>query len=142
MKRLHNPFYIGQVRGCAVRFFRAPNDVVALPWHACADLTAAAALPDDLRTVFLNMTKSGQWQDSVRTVATDAGDVLIAPHFVAQGAMGAFQQHGLTDESFEDDWCITAAEAACKMQEGMSAEEKLKNIIMMGRQHLGREDDL
>ncbi|MBV1837173.1 hypothetical protein [Acetobacter estunensis] len=136
------PLYTGQVNGRAIRFFRAPNGVLAFPWHACADLVSAAALPEDAQEVFLSMTASGQFQDDVRTIQTSAGAVLIAPHFVAQGAIRAFQRLGLVRQDFEDAYCMALTGACDVLHEGMTPEERFQNLISMGRYHLGREDDV
>lgn len=136
------PIYTGQVNGRAVRFFRAPNGVVTLPWHSCADLVSAAALPEDGQEVFLNMTATGPWQDDVRNIETSAGRVLIAPHFVAQGAIGAFRQFGFVRDDFEDAYCMALSGACQVLQKGMTPKERFQHIIMMGRHVLGREDDV
>ncbi|NVN09740.1 hypothetical protein [Nguyenibacter vanlangensis] len=144
MNELHNPIYTGQLRGHAIRFFAAPNGVVALPWHSCADLASAAGLPADAQDVFLQMTRSGSFQDSVRMVRTDAGEVLIAPHFVAQGTIGAFKQCGFlpADDAFENEFYRAGIGAAKVLQAGMSPEERFANIIALGRQHLGADDPI
>ncbi len=143
MRPLHNPIYIGQLRGRAIRFFTAPNGVVALPWHSCADLVSAAGLPADAQATFLRMTRSGPFQDSIRMVSTDAGEALIAPHFVAQGTIGAFRQCGFLpdDGAFENEFYRAGIGATKVLQMGMSPEERFRNLIQMGRQSLGQEDE-
>ncbi|GAN55461.1 hypothetical protein [Tanticharoenia sakaeratensis] len=140
---LHNPIYTGQVNGRAVRFFRAPNGVVALPWHSVADLVSAAGLPLDAQRVFIDATRSGPFQDAVRTVNTDAGKCLIAPHFVAQGTIGAFKKTGFLpdNDEFDTAFCLAGCEAANVLHEGLSPAERMRAVIQMGRNHLGLEDE-
>lgn len=135
------PLYIGQVNGRPVRFYRAPNGVIALPWHSMTDLVSATGMPSEAQIVFLDMTSTGQWQDDVRTVQTDTGPLLIAPHWMAQGAIGAFEQNGMAPAGFDEAYSLALTEACCVLQDGMTPEEKITNIIKMGRHHLGREDD-
>jgi len=139
-----DPIHVGQVRGVAVRFFKAPNDAVALPWHAFSDLLSAAGLSRHDRRTFLSMVQSGPFQDDVRTVKTSAGPVMIAPHFVFQGTIGALKQVGLMpkDDDFESEFCMAGVSACEVLHAGLSPGERFERIITMGRRHLGREDEV
>lgn len=93
-KPLAHPIHTGTVNGSPVRFFRGPDARPDMPWHALGDLTRALELPRALRRHLLQMTQRA-WAGTLRTVATAEGVTILAPHFVAQGLIGAaVEAHG------------------------------------------------
>ena len=63
------------------------------------------------------MLIGGPFKGDVRTVATASGIITIAPHFAAQGLIGAAVEAGLASASFEDRY-TAAAIAAFKVMTG------------------------
>ena len=101
MSALASPAYTGTVNDKPLRFFKAPLQGAQLPWHAAADLHHCLSLPRDLRRHFRQSLRSSEWKDDVRTIATHDGIVTIAPHFMAQGLIGAMQEAGRADARTE-----------------------------------------
>ena len=85
---IHTPVHVGVVAGKPLRFFRSPKPGPQMPWHAHDDLLSCLDLPDDLKLDFRRRLV-GPWKADVRTVAVAEGVVTIAPHFIAQGLIGA-----------------------------------------------------
>jgi hypothetical protein len=98
---LVEPVYTGTLDGKPLRFFKAPLAGPHLPWHAMDDLHVCLALPRSLRRHFRQQLQSSQWAKDVRTVATSAGIATIAPHWVAQGLIGAVIEIGHTPAATE-----------------------------------------
>lgn len=86
--RLTSPLHVGVVNGRDVRFFKGPSNGPEMPWHSVEDLYQALGLPRSLRRELLRKTQE-HWGKELRTVATANGPVVVAPHFVAQGLIGA-----------------------------------------------------
>lgn len=87
------PLHTGLVAGHPVRFFRGPASGPDMPWHALEDLYRALGLPRSLRRHMRQMTQR-RWGTELRTIATGDEVVVIAPHFVAQGLVGAASEAG------------------------------------------------
>jgi hypothetical protein len=87
------PLHVATVCGKPFRFFRGPGDAPDMPWHAHDDLLAALALPRSLRRE-LRSKMLKNFGPQCRTVEVDGEPVLIAPHYVAQGLVGAAQEAG------------------------------------------------
>lgn len=92
--------HVAEINGKPVRFFRSPGQGADFPWHAADDLFHALAFPRPVRREFQRRLKSDHGDD-VRTVATADGIVTIAPHYMAQGAIGAGIDIGCTPPSAE-----------------------------------------
>lgn len=101
MRTLLAPAYTGTLNDKPLRFFKAPLQGAQFPWHAAEDLHACLSMPRSLRRHFQQRLKSSEWKDDVRTVATADGIVTIAPHFIAQGLIGAMQDVGHADARTE-----------------------------------------
>ena len=63
------------------------------------------------------MLIGGPFKGDVRTVATASGIATIAPHFAAQGLIGAAIEAGMASTAFEDQY-TAAAIAAFKFMTG------------------------
>lgn len=87
------PLHVATVCGKPFRFFRGPGDAPDMPWHAHDDLLAALALPRPLRRE-LRAKMLKNFGPQCRTVEVDGEPVLIAPHYVAQGLVGAAREAG------------------------------------------------
>jgi hypothetical protein len=86
------PLHIAVLSGHPLRFFRTPlaDGLPDLPWHAVDDLQRCLALNRHGRKIFLALLRSNKrWNGIVRNVATADELVTVAPHFMAQGTIGA-----------------------------------------------------
>lgn len=89
------PTFTGDLLGKPLRFFKAPRLGIRLPWHAIDDLHRCLSLPRDLCRHYRQQLQRDHSHD-VETVATDGGIEIIAPHWMAQGVIQAFEETGLT----------------------------------------------
>lgn len=129
MKPLLRPAFVGRLNDKPLRFFKAPLPGPHLPWHAAEDLHQCLALPRDLRRHFQQRLKSSEWKDHVRTVAIAEGIVTIAPHFVAQGLIGAMQDVGRADARVEARYAMQAKEAWDAIYPGGNFAEALSLLV-------------
>ena len=111
------PIHTAALGNSTLRFFRSPLAGPDLPWHVHDDLAACLGLPRDARRQFRQKLIGGPFKGDIRVVAAADGIVTIAPHFVAQGLIGASMQIGLASPALEDRYSA-AAIAAFKMMTG------------------------
>ena len=109
------PIHVASVGAGTLRFFKSPS-APDIPWPprrpgACLGLTR------DARRQFRQKLIGGPFKADIRTVATASGIVTIAPHFAAQGLIGAAIEAGLASAAFEDRY-TAAAIAAFKVMTG------------------------
>ncbi len=95
--------HTGEVNGRPVRFFRSPREGADFPWHVADDLFHALTFPRAVRREFQRRLKADH-KDDVRTVATPDGIVTIAPHYMAQGAIGAAVEIGCAPALVEGEY--------------------------------------
>lgn len=136
------PLHTALINCHPVRFFHAPNAVTALPWHVLADLTAATGMPAYAQSVFLTMTRKGPFQDDIRTIMTGLGSILIGPHWIAQGTIGALIQAGFVSSDFEEAYYQALVAACAELHKDLPASKRWESLIAMGRHHLGSDDPL
>ena len=129
MSALVTSAYTGTLNGKPLRFFKAPLPGPHLPWHAAEDLHQCLALPRGLRRHFQQRLKSSEWTDDVRTVATADGIVTIAPHFIAQGLIGAMQDVGRADARTEIRYASQAKEAWDLIYPGASFADAISLLV-------------
>lgn len=103
MSSLTPILHSGVVNGKPLRFVPSPLTGPDFPWHVADDLFAALAFPRAVRREFSRKLKAEHAKD-VKTVATAAGIVTIAPHFMAQGAIGAAVDIGCAPRSVEGEY--------------------------------------
>ena len=112
------PLHVGTVGGQPLRFFKTPlNDGRPdLVWHAVDDLQCCLGLNRAGRKFFLHVLRSTrEWGAIIQTVATADGVITIAPHFVAQGLIGAMVEEGMARASIEPEYGRASAEAQKKL---------------------------
>jgi hypothetical protein len=82
------------IRGHELRFYRTPNKDGRpdLPWHSVDDLCRALGLNRELRRRMKSYFYEGPFEASFRTIKTADGLVVIAPHYAAQGFIGAMKE--------------------------------------------------
>ena len=96
-----------------MRFFKTPNDDGRpdLPWHSVDDLHRALGLNRSARKFFLHKLRNDWEWDVARTIATDSGLIIIAPHFVAQGSISAMVETGMASPKAATDYTVAGTEA-------------------------------
>jgi hypothetical protein len=99
-----SPIHVAPLGCSTLRFFKSPATSPDLPWHVHTDLAACLDLPRPVRREFHRMLMNGPFKPDVRTVATDSGIVTIAPHFAAQGMIGASLEVGRVKPAFEMEY--------------------------------------
>ncbi|GJD36588.1 hypothetical protein [Methylobacterium aerolatum] len=123
------PSYTGTLNNKPLRFFMAPLPGPHLPWHAPEDLQHCLDLPRDLRRDFQRKLRSSEWKDDIRTVATSDGIVTIAPHFMAQGLIGAMQDVGRADAKTEVRYASECKKAWDLIYPGRDFSEAISLLI-------------
>jgi len=103
------PIHTGTIGAAPVRFFKAPLPLPHLPWHCHDDLLRALGLPRPLRR-HMQQVLQKHWGHDLKTVATSDGVVTIAPHYAAQGLLGAAVDVGV-GANLEMEYARQAAEA-------------------------------
>ena len=121
---LISPIHTATINGHPLRFFKGPAAGPDLPWHAMDDLYRAMALSLALRRHMLQMTQR-RWGGDLRTVATADGPVVIAPHFVAQGMIGAAVETMGVPASFEGEYTRAGVEAMKKLTGDLPPQTKV-----------------
>jgi hypothetical protein len=122
----------GQIDGKEVRFFRSPSSAPDFPWHATDDLHVALGFPRDLRRQFAQKLRAG-WAKDVRTVATSSGLVTIAPHFMAQGMIGAAEEVGCGPYTASTDYARAVAGAMKLLAGDLHGQAFLDFILAAAR---------
>lgn len=142
------------VRGAALRFFASPPYLEKgepdHAWHSYYDLAQALELSHDMSRHFLRLLQAAHGK-SIRTVSTPDGIVVICPHFMAQGLMGAVadmrkmlpaaqkskviprKERKLVEAAYSRGAVIALA----KMTPNMPPEERLKMVINRVREDNG-----
>lgn len=118
------PLYTGTVNGHPVRFYRKPTGALELPWHAADDLYRALGLNREARREILRVTQKS-WAGELRTIATTDGVVTIAPHYAAQGIIGAVIETGGAPASVKTEYAMAGGEALKVMQGDLPPEAAL-----------------
>lgn len=127
---LQSPIHTGEVNGKPLRFFRSPKPGPQMPWHVHDDLVTCLGLPRDLRRYFMRKMVN-HWKDDIVTVATKDGIVTIAPHYVAQGLIGAVQDAKMAAlyEGIERDYTREGAKALSVLTRFMGPEESVQYLV-------------
>ncbi|KXJ55844.1 MAG: hypothetical protein AXW12_09535 [Thalassospira sp. Nap_22] len=96
------PIFIGTVNGKPVRFFKTPltDGKPDFPWHSVDDLQKAAGFDRQTRRHFL---RSMQQKDR-KSIATPDGIVVVAPHYMAQGLVGAAIELGVSPGAADNEY--------------------------------------
>lgn len=102
------------IAGVRVRFFKPQAGSPDFPWHVADDLFAALRFPRPVRRHFQQRLRA-EHASSIRTVATSEGIVTLAPHFMAQGAIGAGEEIGCAPYDAELDYARAGAAALTKL---------------------------
>ncbi len=106
------------VAGVRVRYFRPQAGTPDFPWHVADDLFAALRFPRPVRQHLQRSLRSDHGS-TIRTVATSEGIVTLAPHFMAQGAIGAGVDIGCAPYDAETDYAKAGAAALTKLADSL-----------------------
>lgn len=123
-----SPLHTAGLGKSTLRFFRSPNVGADFPFHCHDDLVACLGLPRELRRFFKRKI-AADWKADIRTIATPDGIVTIAPHFMAQGLIGAAIDTRSAPSSFDEDYAKAAADALKIVTTGWSADETVAYLI-------------
>jgi hypothetical protein len=116
------PLHTAALGRSTLRFFRSPLQGADFPYHAHDDLLVCLGLPRELRRFFKKKLVN-DWKDNIKTIATVNSIVTIAPHYVAQGLIGAAIETGHVSTRFADHYAVAAAEALKAITVGWSPDE-------------------
>lgn len=94
------PIHTATISGHEVRFFESPKACPDLPWHSVDDLFKVCIPSRHDRRFYLRSIQR-DWGKDIVTIATPTGPVTIAPHFAAQGLLGAMTEVGRIGEEVE-----------------------------------------
>ena len=118
--------HTAMINGRPLRFFKSLNPGPHMPWHSQDDLFKCLGIPKSARTVFRKMTaEHEEWARQVRIVNTENGLVTIAPHFMAQGIIGAMAQSEFAawdEELVTNDYTLGASRAMDVLTDGLAPE--------------------
>jgi hypothetical protein len=128
------PIHVGTITEVPVRFFKAPTQVPNLPWHAHDDLLRAIGLPRALRRHFQQMVQKAFGKD-LKTIAATDGLVTIAPHYAAQGLLGAAADVGMAHD-YETLYALQAADALKKLAGDLPLQAHLEFCLEAARNTL------
>lgn len=122
------------VASVRVRFFRPQAGTPDFPWHVADDLFAALRFPQPVRLHFQQSLRSDHGS-TIRTVATSEGIVTLAPHFMAQGAIGAGVDIGCAPYQAEIDYAKAGAAALTKLTDllGLDGMESIQYACAAAR---------
>lgn len=90
---ISTPIHIATVNGKPLRFFRSPVKDPDMPWFAIKDMLECFGLAH-VGGIIMSSLKNSEWGGDVRPAATTDGLVEIAPHYMAQGFLGAMEKVG------------------------------------------------
>lgn len=138
MSAILTPAYMGTLNDKPLRFFKSPLPGPHLPWHAPEDLHRCLDLPRDLRRDFQRKLHSSEWKGDIRTVATADGIVMIAPHFMAQGLIGAMHDAGRADAKAEFRYASEARKAWDLIYPGRDFGEAVSLLVAAFHNQGGR----
>jgi hypothetical protein len=135
---LRSPITIATINGVSVRFFRSPQQGYDFPWSCFTDLMEAAKLKEEHQLFFLRMVRNTHGNDT-RVVPTSRGPVVLAPHFMAQGAIHAMEELGFVSSKFEDEYCHGLAEAVSAVVAHLPPVARFDAAIAMAQRQVGAE---
>lgn len=137
-KRLHSPVHVGTINGHLVRFFKATSGRPEMPWHVFEDLAKAVGFEPDLRRQFLQVTQA-EYKGEMQTLATSGGLVVIAPHYVAQGTVGAAIALRQCPERAEIEYAKEGAQALGAIMANVPPDRFMAFLEQAYRNTSGRE---
>jgi hypothetical protein len=121
MTILTAPIYAGLINGRSVRFFRSPNERPEMPWHVFDDLMQALELPRHFRRNYLQRVQR-DFKHGLQSIATPEGILIIAPHWMAQGLVGASIDVGKHTESLREEYGEECGKALITLTQHMPGQ--------------------
>ncbi len=125
------PIHTGTVNGQPVRFFKTPLDDGRpdFPWHATDDLMKACGLKQPAEREFFLRSTRKDWGGSVRTVATSSGPVTLAPHYMAQGLLGAMVHVRRVKKKAETEYALAATAAMDALTGDLGVQASIGYVV-------------
>jgi hypothetical protein len=129
MSALQEPVYTGTLNDKPLRFFKTPRiGGPELPWHSFDDLLVCCGWPRDMRREF-RAQLHGEWKSSVATVAPGGAPITIAPHWMAQGIIGAAIERGRLKPPAEIVYARQAVKAWNAIGGSGTTEEQIASLV-------------
>jgi hypothetical protein len=129
-----SPIYTATVNGSRLRFFKSPLQGHDFPWHSFMDLMEAAKLKEEHQLFFLRMVRGAHGEDT-RVVPTSEGPVVIAPHYMAQGAIHATEELGFVSPKLENEYCLGMTGAVEAVLKHLPDQARFDAIFQMAKRH-------
>ena len=128
-----NPLYTAEINGHRLRFFKNPDGTQDMPWHAFYDLLMITNHSNREAKQMLAATRGGPFKAKVRTIATSEGPVVIAPHWAAQGMIGAMLEIGRITPDIEAAYIKAGAHVIGLMVAHLPPVLRAETAISMAR---------
>jgi hypothetical protein len=138
MSNIVTPIHTGLINDVDVRFFKCPKSAAELPWHAVDDLFRACLPSRHDRRVYLRSIQK-DWGADLLTVATSAGPVTIAPHFAAQGLIGAMIKVRVIKPEIEAAYCKEGVKALQALMGDLPPRARFEFAMMAAKNSLGAQ---
>ena len=130
------PIHTATISGHEVRFFESPKGQPDLPWHAVDDLFKDCIPSRHDRRFYLRSIQR-DWGIDIVTVATPTGPVTIAPHFAAQGLLGAMIEVGRISEEVERAYVDAGIAALDALTNRLPAEARVDFVLRAAKNSQG-----
>ena len=127
------PLYTAEINGHPLRFFKNPDGTQDMPWHAFYDLLMLTNHSSREAQQMLAASRVGPFKAKIRTIATSEGPVVIAPHWAAQGMIGAMLEVGRISQDVETAYCKAGAHVIGLMVEHLPPSMRAEAAIRMAR---------
>ncbi|WP_158811086.1 hypothetical protein, partial [Beijerinckia sp. L45] len=115
------PAHVAEINGKPLRFFGSADDRPELPRHSLDDLMVVCGFDRGDRRHFMRATQKA-YGHCLRVVTTWTGPVTTAPHFVAQGLIGAAVDVGRTGNDTYEKYTRAGIDALNAITKGVPHE--------------------
>lgn len=128
-----SPLYNAEINGHRLRFFKNPDGTRDMPWHAFYDLLMLTNYSNREAKQMLAATRGGPFKAKVQTIATSEGPVVIGPHWMAQGMIGAMLDVGQITPEIEAAYVKASAHVIGLMVDHLPPSMRAEAAIRMAR---------
>ncbi|XWN30023.1 MAG: hypothetical protein ROR55_21400 [Devosia sp.] len=130
------PLHTAAVGPGNLRFFKAQSNVPKMPWHSVDDLMKCMVLGRKLRRHHRARLPQ-DYGSEVRTIVTDTGKIVIAPHYTAQGFIEALVAYGTISQRIESDYAAGGTAALRNLGDGLSDLDRVHLSVAAFRNSAG-----